>query len=141
MSVLRVGFAGVLTAVVLIAGCGDSGLKCYPVRGTVLLQGRPVAEANVLLHPIAASANFPQPLAQTDAAGGFELTTLQPKDGAPAGEYIVTVELRDWVTVGEEPVRDGKNLLPAKYADPKQSPLKVQVEAKPNDGIVLELTP
>ena len=62
-----------------------------------------------------------------DAQGRFELTTYDARDGAPAGQYAITVELRQPQQRGEEMVRDGPNVLPPKYADASRSPLRYTV--------------
>ena len=87
-----------------------------------------------MFHPLAAPMEkSPQPIGHTDAAGHFVLTTLQSGDGAPVGEYSITVELREPRQIGEEIVRDGPNLLPAIYASPKETPLRHKVIAGQND--------
>jgi hypothetical protein len=104
------------------------------VQGKVVFQNQPLAEAMVVFHPLTAPAEkSPQPIGQTDAAGHFVLTTLKTGDGAPAGEYSITVELREPRQIGEEIVRDGPNLLPALYASPKETPLRHKVIPGQND--------
>ena len=115
-----------LLLALVAAGCShSSGPVCHPVRGQVLYDNRPLAEALVVFHPLeSAAANHPRPLAHTDQNGRFELTTIQRRDGAPAGEYAICVEQRQVRLVGEETVRDGRNLLPARFAIPATSPLR-----------------
>jgi len=112
----------------------EAGPRCHPVQGKVVYQNQPLAEAMVVFHPLTAPAEkFPQPIGQTDAAGHFVLTTLKSGDGAPVGEYSITVELREPRQIGEEVVRDGRNLLPAMYASPKETPLRHKVISGQND--------
>ena len=120
-------FAASMLAVVV--GCGGTaGPACQPVRGEVRWNGQPLAEAQVIFHPqFVAAENFPKPIGQTDAQGSFRLSTFQADDGAPAGEYLITVELRDLRQVGEETVRDGPNLLPPRFARPQESGLRFTV--------------
>jgi hypothetical protein len=109
-------------------GCTPAGPLCYPVRGQVSFEGKPVAEAMVVLHPLAGSVEGGQkPIATTDADGRFAMTTYRTGDGAPPGEYAITVELRATRMAGEELVRDGRNLLPARYAQPEKSGLRCSV--------------
>ena len=119
----------------LLTGCGgESGPVCHPVEGKVLYQNQPLAEAMVVFHPLAAPAEkAPQPVGTTDAAGRFSLTTLRSGDGAPLGEYAITVELRAPQQIGEEVVRDGPNLLPPRYASPQETPLRHKVAAGKNE--------
>ena len=69
--------------------------------------------------------------ALTGADGAFTISTYQANDGAPVGEYAVTV-------VQREPMSDaagnpGPNRLPAKYATAQSSPLRAQVKTGAND--------
>ena len=130
-------------ALVLLAllGCNRaSGPRCYPVSGVVLLDGQPLAEAEVVFHsPADLERTFPKPTAQTDADGRFRLTTHEPHDGAPVGPYTITVELRDQRLVGEEMVRDGLNLLPPRYASPTESGLRFAVTAGNNEVPMIQI--
>lgn len=120
-----------------LVGCSSSGPACYPVRGQVLYRGQPAREATVVFHSVNSPApSTTQPFAITDSDGRFAITTVQPKDGARPGEYSVTVTLRALVQRGEEAVREGKHLLPIRYAMPKTSGLRATVQAGEN-----ELTP
>ncbi len=151
---MRLSYAGILLAagsLLVGAGCGRSDDVVFaPVRGTVLLKGQPLAEAMIVLHPqeaVAAGekanqqpgAVLPRPVAYSDEAGRFAITSLQAGDGAPPGQYSITVELRESRLVGEEMVRDGRNVLPAKYASPRTTPLKFQVLAGENEVPAIEI--
>jgi hypothetical protein len=125
----------------LALGCGQPGPVCHRTRGQVLFRDEPVAEAQVVFHPQHPIATDQKPVAFTDAQGRFELTTLQRNDGAPEGDYLITVELRDVRIVADEPVRDGPNLLPAKYADPKTTDLRYTVQRGENEIPPLILAP
>lgn len=128
---------GCLTSlcIVLAAGCsGPSGPECYPVRGQVLRDGKPLAEAQICFHPLdSAPPGVPRPQATTDEQGRFALTTLRPDDGAPAGSYRITVERRAPRQIGEELVRGGANELPARYAQANTSPLEFAVQPGENE--------
>ena len=94
----------------------------------------PLAEALVVFHPLDPTAGeVPRPLGQTDAQGRFELTTLESREGAPAGRYAICVERRQARLVGEETVRDGRNLLPARFGNTDSTPLKYEVIAGENE--------
>lgn len=130
-----------LASFLTVLGCGGPvGPECHPVRGQVRWNGQPLAEAQVVFHPqFSADESFPQPIGQTDAQGNFVLSTFQASDGAPAGEYLITVELRDLRQVGEETVRDGRNLLPARFGKPQESGLRYTVVAGENTVPTLEI--
>src|SRR5262249_56411042 len=110
------------------------------VRGGGRYRGRALAAAAVVSPPAAPlPPGVPRPMATTDAAGRFRLTTLKPGDGAPAGAYAVTVELRAESSRGEEVTRDGSTLLPARYARPETSRLNVTVGEGDNEALPLRL--
>jgi hypothetical protein len=138
------GAAGLLLLALLAGACAScsaaKGPRLYPVRGQVLYNGRPVAKGLVVFHPLAPTAGAGQkPIAYTDDEGRFRLTTDRPGDGAPAGEYVVTVEWREKTRTGVEKV-GGRNLLPARYGKPESSGLRCRVEEGPNELPPLNLT-
>lgn len=108
-----------------------------PARGRVLFDGKPVPGAYVVFQ---AQSKEPRP-ARADAFaaadGTFVLSTYQAHDGAPAGEYAVTVVWRK--PFFEDDGKPGPNLLPAAYANAKTTPLKVVLKAGAND-LELNLT-
>ena len=71
----------------------------------------------------------------TDTTGAFKLTTYDANDGAPAGEYVVTVVYEPSDSPLMRP-KGKKPEVPATYAKPESSPLRAKVEAHP--GNVLE---
>lgn len=138
----QVTFISSLLCGLLTSGCNEraSEQQRYPVRGTVLLNDAPLAEAMVVFHPKIVDDHMPRPVAQTNAAGEFVLTTLTPADGAPAGEYSITVELRAKVQIGEELVREGADLLPRRFRIPQESGLAYTVTEGNNVVPPLKLT-
>lgn len=99
----------------------------YAVRGRVIYKGAPVPGAHVVFHSeVKGVRGLPDAL--TDADGNFILTTYTANDGAPAGEYVVTVVWRK----RDEQERLGPHLLPVRYSKPETSPLKVLVEDRVN---------
>ena len=65
----------------------------YPVHGRVLLDGKPMAGAMVILHPAGdVGLNGLRPRALADADGWFKIYTYVIGDGAPAGNYAVTIQ-------------------------------------------------
>lgn len=128
-------------AALLLFGCDSSSpLTCYPISGTVMRDGKPVVEAIVVLHPTAEIEAIRQkPMAFTDESGQFVVTTFERGDGAPAGDYQVTVVQRAPKLVGEEMVREGSNLLPARLNDPSASGISVSVVAGENSPWAIEV--
>jgi len=118
-----------------------SGRPVFPVRGQVLLDGKPLPGVVVVFHPAGEwGPDEGRPRAETDADGRFTVSTYGAGDGAPAGKYKVAVfELRpdegetvthtDVIRPGT-PRRAGP---PAVYANPDSSGLSAQVAEGPNE--------
>jgi hypothetical protein len=123
-----------------LASCARSDRKpVYPVRGKVLFRGAAPAGARVQFHPLDdADPLAPRPGGWVEQDGSFQLSTYLSNDGAPAGRYAVTIT---WPS--PEKQVDGENVGPdrlkGKYGDPKTTPLRAQVEAKPNEIEVFQL--
>jgi predicted small lipoprotein YifL len=105
------------------AGCGSKGPVLVPVSGKVLVNGKPAEHAIVVLHPVTAS-DQPKPRGTVATDGSFTLTTNVTGDGAPPGEYRVTVE--QWLA-GAKADDPPTSRLPAKYAKPETSGLTATV--------------
>lgn len=117
----------------LSAGCSaDRGdrLPVFPVRGKLAYDAPPAHTAMVVFHPVGvphAAAGKPWGFVQQD--GTFRVSTYEANDGAPLGEYAVTVHWQIADSDGEA----GRDLLSASaYADPRTTPLKVSIKPGPN---------
>jgi hypothetical protein len=115
-----------------IAGCGSSQdpnrLKVFPAKGQIAFLGKQVGGAFVVLHPKASSSSeVVRPRGNVHEDGTFSLTTYDADDGAPAGEYKVTVELHNLVKRANGDVSLGPNIAPKQYGNPKTSPLTVRI--------------
>jgi hypothetical protein len=119
----------------LLVGC-SRGPRFNPVKGRVLWHGEPAAGARLIFHPLAETPGVPKPSALVDENGYFHVGTYAPNDGAPAGEYIVTIDWFDLASqtasadVGETPMSTDK--LKGRYADPKRSSLHVTIKQGEN---------
>lgn len=101
---------------------------------------KPVAEAMVVLHPIGnAPALTQKPMAFTDDNGQFAITTFERGDGAPCGDYQVTVVQRAPKLVGEELVREGPNQLPLRFSDPATSGISFTVVGGENAMPIIDV--
>lgn len=136
----------VLGFTTIVAGCGktdDGRLASFPVHGSVTIDGKATKGVYVFLNP----AQQPKthgifPNAITDDQGEYWVSTYDTEDGAPPGEYVVTVkwpEGQGLMVNSESPDR-----LKNRYSDPAKSATKVIVkEAKreaPNEVPALQLT-
>ena len=63
----------------------------YAVDGKVLVNGEPAENLNVAFHPVDSDKNLFCPVGRTNNRGVFHLMTRSGTDGAPAGEYRVTL--------------------------------------------------
>jgi hypothetical protein len=125
-------------------GCGSGHPKTIRVTGTVTHRGKPVEGANVLFE---CRAGRPAE-AITDAAGRFTLTTFRQSDGAIGGEH--TVVISKYVSdsgaapAAVDDLRDPRNhprqVIPARYTSPSQSPLKVKVNPGEDNDFRFDLT-
>jgi hypothetical protein len=120
-----------LMASALTTSCGDQRFKkTYPVKGQVLFQGKAAKGAAVTLRPLSTEDHpWTKPSAEVDENGEFTVTTYKAGDGAPAGEYAVTIV---WLPPGYAGPLEKGNKLPARYADPATSGLKIEVKAADN---------
>jgi hypothetical protein len=83
---------------VFVLGCGSADrarLPVYPTSGRLSVGGKPVQGVSVVLNPIEGSPAARKglsPSATSDESGGFVISTYAQDDGAPAGEYKVTLQ-------------------------------------------------
>src|SRR5437764_15025117 len=89
--------AALALALMAVAACGGKDPKAYPVSGKVLVNGQPAKDCQVTLvrtgGPELATPATPNGV--TDEDGEFKLTSYTVNDGAPEGDYVVTIEWRD----------------------------------------------
>jgi hypothetical protein len=105
-----------------------SKLSVSPVSGTVVFEGQPPEGASIIFHPLDDSLTI-RPRGVVGADGTFELTTYLPADGAPRGEYNVTLEWKKLVEFDGD-YAAGPNLFPAEYASPASTPVRVTVDGE-----------
>ncbi|WP_435018903.1 hypothetical protein TA3x_000893 [Tundrisphaera sp. TA3] len=129
-----------VAALLSVPGCSqDARTKVYAVQGKVFFKGAPASGGFVVFHPAAAGTDATLPTAPVKSDGSFQLTTYENNDGAPAGEYAVTVQWNRPIVVNKE-LQSGPNVIPAKYSDPAKTPLKVTVAQAANDLKPFEIT-
>ena len=141
-------------ALLLVTGCGPGGgAATVKVKGVVMAGGKAVDGAVITFY---SKTGGEAASGRTDAEGKFQLTTRKPNDGAVPGDYIVTVakagaeptimsydatqsggmspEYIASMKNAAKPTKQVKGLLPAKYANVKESGLVRTVTASgPNE--------
>lgn len=138
---------GLLLACLVIGCGGDSSFKpsipVYPAKGKLEYQGKPLAGVTLIFHPVDENQKI-KPQATTDAEGNFAATTFQTGDGAPEGEFIITLLVRSGESdsTREDAEAEGRTMpakikFPAKYQNPNTSSLRIKAgKAQPNLGIL-----
>jgi hypothetical protein len=120
------------------SACSSDRKPVQPVRGQILVDGRPAAQAQVLFHPAEGGDDAPRPTGQTDDQGYFHLTSYRKGDGAPEGNYTVTVTwFRVFARGRDDVVR--YNVLPPRYAASQSSRLRATVAKGKNELTPLQL--
>lgn len=129
--------------IVLTVGCSsgddvEGRMKVYPVSGVVKVAGQPADGARVVFYGATPELSGPgtvSPAAVTDENGVFQLQSYEPGDGAPMGQFNVTVSWPEEVPEGVDPeVNRPKDRLKNRYLNPETSGLTVNV---PEGGIEL----
>ena len=127
----------------LSAGCGGDPtpagrVAVHPARGKVLFEGRPLAGALVVFEPASPiKSDLSNPTGTTGEDGAFTLSTYEPGDGAPAGDYLVKI------TTAAMPGSDNGDILAKKssrgdvlkgrFARAAESGLKAKIGDGPNE--------
>ena len=110
-------------------GCNrETKLPTHKVTGKVTKKGVGLPNATVIFHAKNPPAGFIKPRAISDANGEFTLTTYESGDGAPIGDYEVTLE--QWLY--NNPEVGATNRLPSKFGSPATSGIQVKVAANVN---------
>ncbi len=123
----------------LVAGAGvamgswlfRSGPPCpvHPVVGHVAIGKTVPAGAQLVFHPVAGELpDHAVPRATVQDDGSFVVSTFRSDDGAPEGEYVVTIQ---WFRLSKDGA-PGPNVLPRRYAAPASSPLQVAISPGSN---------
>src|SRR5262249_7354690 len=139
-----VGLAAAMVLIYIFFPTGSSGkparVAVIPAQGKADFEGQPIPEAAIFLHPVGEKTPaFPRPRAVVQSDGTFVVGTYGKDDGAPAGEYKVTVQ---WFqSSGKARNHDPLpvNLLPPRYGNAETSALSVHIQEGENANLVLRL--
>ena len=87
------GIAGLVLICFGLRPHRSSHVHVYHAQGQATLDGKPIANASIWLDPVwTKEPGFPRPHAISQADGSFVLETYDKEDGAPEGEYKVSVQ-------------------------------------------------
>jgi hypothetical protein len=142
----RLWTLGMLAIVGMLAmsGCqrGPKRVSLFPATGEVRVGNQPAAGVAVVLHPAADAAPEMarlRPHGTTDASGRFKLSTYVADDGAPAGQWIVTLTWPDnrLPENQREQILASGDALPDRFrgrlASPERSTWQVTIQAGENN--------
>lgn len=124
-----------LAASITLASCSaeEGRVPVVPVYGALFVEGEPAAGALVIFHAVTETEpKTTNPNGRVQADGSFQLTTYESGDGAPAGDYIVTVF---WPAPPKNPTERpdmGPDRLQNRYTNPDTSQIRVTVEPDKN---------
>jgi hypothetical protein len=149
----RGGLALVGLGLLALMGCGSGGGASggpprYPVSGLVTFNGQPLAGADIVFKMKDGSLSS---FGRTDDKGHYELTTRSSNDGAPEGDYLVSISKTDTAAqdASKMPLQDDKNynpyigknapptvpkpVVPSKFGDTATSGLTARVGKEKNE--------
>ncbi len=135
----------VMVLAAAIAGCGKHApppikgakLPVFPVKGKLIMDGKPMIAAAIIFNPV---QKFPKeaakllPRAIADENGDFTVSTYGDGDGAPAGDYKITIS---WKGAEAVEMTDGargelEEKAPEGYQSPRMSRIRIKVKEEPN---------
>lgn len=126
------------TMAFVLAGCGSSGPKYWPISGRVTFQGEPVTKASIRLTNAKAGIDV---LAKLDADGKYEILGGK-KMGLPEATYQVSIvpdvdisnlkQTKTGVMVAVGPPPPPPRNIPPRYQKPGASGLTLTVKPESN---------
>ena len=138
-------FTTISLLMLILVGCSQSNgrVKVYPVSGKVSVRGAAAEGARVVFYPVSEELKkpgMPIPYGTTDGQGVFKLRSYDADDGAPEGEYKISVI---WFDLPPEKAQENpssaKDRLSGKYSNPQNSNLTAKVEKGGGEIAPLEL--
>ena len=141
----------VVSNLVLLSACSSApeGPKLVPATGTVTLDGKPLAAADIMFLAQGETKGNGG-VGRTDAAGKFELQTHdRQRKGIPAGDYKVIISKyvkpdgTDYIPdPNAGPIDTGgfKELLPAAYTEQEQTKLTATIPPEGNKNLEFKLS-
>lgn len=138
----QIAWSLLLLSLPLLTACsGESRIPVHPVSGKISYKGEPPIGAQIILHPQGIS--LPKDISATGtikAGGDFKIGVYEEGDGAPAGDYVATIQWFKVVPQEGGGGAAGPNVIPDKYARPETSPIKLSVKSGVNQIPAIEIT-
>ena len=132
----------------MLCGCGTKHgdrPAVHPVSGKLLVAGKPAANAEVVLYPVAGAGEAGpvqvRPHATVEADGSYHLTTFVTRDGAPVGDFAVTVIWPGPRVKGQGDDEPGPDRLLQRYGDPKKPAASVHIGTETTELATIDLKP
>jgi hypothetical protein len=132
----------------MLCGCGTKHgdrLAVHPVGGKLLVAGKPAVHAQVILYPVAGAEKLDpsqvRPRAAVEADGSYHLTTFVTRDGAPVGDFAVTVIWPGPRVKGQGEDEPGPDRLQQRYGDPKKPAASVHIGSETTELATIDLKP
>jgi len=141
----RVCLPCVVVALLMLSSCGEPKggprLKVAPVEGEVFVDGKPLDEGFVHLHPVTPhemprADQVVASMGQVDEEGKFKISTYINEDGAPPGEYKITITWKEATGLMKNQW-GGPDRLKGKYADVETTQFRVTVPERPDGPVVI----
>ncbi len=123
-----------------LSGCGTElppdQRQVFPASGKVSFQGKPIPDATVRLHPVKPPDDG-KPVyisrGRVEDGGEYSISTYAIADGAPAGQYRVSLSWQGPLKgLSEDEVDQLRERLPRKYTSPETSGLTVMITEDQN---------
>jgi hypothetical protein len=123
--------------------CSGSTEKLNPIQGKVLFKNQPLKGALVTFHPKGADdPKKERPTGLTREDGTFTVTTGQ-KEGAPAGQYVITIICSEVPETASKGISTGgveaQDRLQGAYAMREKSTIQVEIKKGINELTPFEL--
>lgn len=144
---MRRRLLGSLAVVCLLAapfaGCHRNGIPLAKARGTVTVDGKPLAQGSIQFMPDnSKGTRGPMAVGGIDSKGQFVLRTFRPEDGAQVGFHKVVINC--WEVAGFDPKNPKagpvpRSLIPECYADEVASGLDAEVKPGIQNEFTFEL--
>jgi hypothetical protein len=116
------------------SGGSEDRPELFPVKGAAKYNGQSMTGGCVSLVPVTHDSRVKiPPFGLVDEDGVFQITTYETGDGAPAGDYSVTVSWSD------DDVDSPSDLFKGRYRNPKKPVAKFTVKEGANEIPLIDL--